>query len=49
MNNKKFEILDCTLRDGGYYNNWNFSAKLIQRFRHLNTIQHTGIKFIERF
>ena len=21
--NKKIKILDCTLRDGGYYNNWN--------------------------
>ena len=21
----KIKILDCTLRDGGYYNNWDFS------------------------
>ncbi len=45
LNNKKFKILDCTLRDGGYYNNWNFSIKLIQDY--LNIIQHTEIKFIE--
>ena len=45
LNNKKFKILDCTLRDGGYYNNWNFSTKLIQDY--LNIIQHTEIKFIE--
>ena len=32
LNNKKFKILDCTLRDGGYYNNWNFSIKLIQDY-----------------
>lgn len=24
MNNKRIKILDCTLRDGGYVNNWNF-------------------------
>ena len=29
---KKFEILDCTLRDGGYYNNWNFNLGLIQNY-----------------
>ncbi len=42
---EKFELLDCTLRDGGYYNNWNFSKKLIQEY--LNFIQTTKIKFIE--
>ncbi len=21
------KILDCTLRDGGYYNNWDFKKK----------------------
>ena len=26
---KKINLLDCTLRDGGYYNNWDFSEKLI--------------------
>lgn len=25
-------ILDCTLRDGGYYNNWNFSTELVNRY-----------------
>ena len=29
---KKFELLDCTLRDGGYYNNWCFSNKLIKEY-----------------
>ena len=23
------KILDCTLRDGGYYNNWDFSFDLV--------------------
>ena len=25
-------LLDCTLRDGGYYNDWDFSRPLIQRY-----------------
>ena len=25
----KTKLLDCTLRDGGYYNNWDFSKNLI--------------------
>ena len=42
---KYFELLDCTLRDGGYYNNWNFSKIEIQKY--LNAIATTGIKFVE--
>ena len=30
MPDKNFKILDCTLRDGGYYTNWNFSKKLVR-------------------
>ena len=46
MNNKKkFKLLDCTLRDGGYYNNWNFSFNLIQDY--LNIISKTDIQYIE--
>ena len=26
------KILDCTLRDGGYYNNWDFSRDLIEDY-----------------
>jgi 4-hydroxy 2-oxovalerate aldolase len=26
------KLLDCTLRDGGYYNNWNFSPGLIKDY-----------------
>jgi 4-hydroxy 2-oxovalerate aldolase len=25
-------LLDCTLRDGGYYNNWDFSKELIEEY-----------------
>lgn len=45
MNNKKLKILDCTLRDGGYYNNWNFSINLINSY--LKSISKTNIEFIE--
>lgn len=26
------KVLDCTLRDGGYYNNWNFPEEIINRY-----------------
>jgi len=29
---KNIKILDCTLRDGGYYNNWDFSSELINDY-----------------
>lgn len=40
-----FNILDCTLRDGGYYNNWDFKFNDIQRY--LDSISKTRIEFIE--
>ena len=38
-------LLDCTLRDGGYYNNWDFSEKLIQNY--LVNLSRTRIKYVE--
>ena len=35
-------LIDCTLRDGGYYNNWQFSKRDIQNY--INEISKTGIK-----
>lgn len=32
MKNKNIQILDCTLRDGGYYNNWNFNKNLVETY-----------------
>ena len=32
MNKKKITLLDCTLRDGGYYNNWKFDKNLIEDY-----------------
>ena len=42
---KKINILDCTLRDGGYYNNWDFSKDLVNDY--LKAISESGIKNIE--
>ena len=46
FNNLK--ILDCTLRDGGYYNNWNFNKSLISNYFksiHQSKIEHIEIGF----
>jgi 4-hydroxy 2-oxovalerate aldolase len=32
MKKNELKILDCTLRDGGYYNNWDFSRELIEEY-----------------
>ncbi len=42
---KNINLLDCTLRDGGYYNNWDFSIDLIQDY--LNCLSESGVKYIE--
>lgn len=39
------QILDCTLRDGGYLNNWNFSRDNIEKI--INTLILSKIDFIE--
>ena len=39
------KVLDCTLRDGGYYNNWNFSKKLVEEY--LSSCHQSGIDFVE--
>ena len=41
----KFKILDCTLRDGGYYTNWIFSSSLFQKY--LNVIKKLPVDIIE--
>ena len=42
---KKINILDCTLRDGGYYNNWDFPKDLVNDY--LKAISDSGIKNVE--
>lgn len=38
-------ILDCTLRDGGYYNNWNFSREFINSY--LRLLNRQRIEYCE--
>lgn len=33
----KVQILDCTLRDGGYYTNWHFEKNLVQKYAEANS------------
>ena len=37
--------LDCTLRDGGYYNNWDFNESLVDQY--IENIIRSGIDIIE--
>jgi 4-hydroxy 2-oxovalerate aldolase len=39
------KLLDCTLRDGGYYNNWDFSTSLIEEY--LVAMDAVGIDYVE--
>jgi len=38
-------LLDCTLRDGGYYNDWDFSPTLIQRY--VRTMSEARVPIVE--
>ncbi len=38
-------FLDCTLRDGGYYNSWDFSEELIHEY--LEAMQAAGVDIVE--
>lgn len=42
---KNFHIIDCTLRDGGYYTNWNFDTSLVREL--IKTLDKNGIDIIE--
>lgn len=39
------KILDCTLRDGGYYNNWDFQQELVSDY--LNVISSLNVSYVE--
>ena len=41
----QFEILDCTIRDGGYLNDWNFDKKFVREL--YRNLSRTGIDIIE--
>ena len=42
---KNIKVLDCTVRDGGYYNNWNFKTEEVKNY--LNKIYKNQIKVVE--
>ena len=42
---KSIKILDCTLRDGGYYNNWDFEPTIVENY--LNAIAEANIDIVE--
>lgn len=42
---KPIVLLDCTLRDGGYYNSWDFSQKLIEDY--LQAMLSIGTDYVE--
>jgi 4-hydroxy 2-oxovalerate aldolase len=39
------KILDCTLRDGGYYNNWDFSPVVVEAY--LKSMAEANIDYVE--
>lgn len=41
----KIQILDCTLRDGGYINDWNFKNSQILKV--LNALENSNIEILE--
>ena len=53
MKKNKLNILDCTLRDGGYYNNWYFEKGLINEYLKVMDIikvdyVEIGFRFIDK-
>lgn len=40
-----FKILDCTLRDGGYYTNWDFDKNLVNTY--LTSLNNLPVDYIE--
>ncbi|MBR4328933.1 MAG: aldolase catalytic domain-containing protein [Candidatus Riflebacteria bacterium] len=43
--NNSINVLDCTLRDGGYCNNWNFGSENIQKI--INGLSEANVDIIE--
>lgn len=45
MNLNRIEILDCTLRDGGYYNSWDFDDALVEKY--FSAMIHLPVDILE--
>lgn len=39
------KVLDCTLRDGGYYNNWDFDKEVVDSY--LKAVADANVDFVE--
>ena len=39
------KLLDCTIRDGGYYTNWDFDQNLIKEYAKSNDAEYNFTKF----
>ena len=42
---KNFQILDCTIRDGGYYTNWDFEKSLVNQY--ISSMNQLEIDYLE--
>ena len=38
-------LLDCTLRDGGYYNNWDFDRNVVDQY--LKSVSESLIDIVD--
>ena len=43
--NSKVKILDCTIRDGGYINNWHFDKKIVREV--YRALSKSGVDIVE--
>jgi 4-hydroxy 2-oxovalerate aldolase len=41
----KFKILDCTIRVGGYYTNWDFSKDIVKTY--FEAFNHLPVEYLE--
>ena len=45
INNMNLQILDCTLRDGGHYNDWDFSESIVKKY--LSSMSSAKVDIVE--
>lgn len=45
MEFKKMKILDCTLRDGGYYTTWDFDKQIVDNY--IEGMNHLPVDYLE--
>ena len=43
--NSNIKLLDCTLRDGGYYNKWDFDLNIVDRY--LKAVRASSVDIVE--